>query len=259
MTPPRVDNVPVTVLRLLTFNALMRGDVRVRLRELGAILDRSGYDLVCLQEVMYRSNLRLFARAYGNRVASGSILLRGGLVLLSRWPITRSWFVPYPVTRPYRTEQIMRKGAQFAVVDAPGGPVAVVNTHLSANRADDWSPGNRYTAIARAELDRLAVAAAALGPAVPLVAAGDFNVPRESSPLRDFAAAAGLRDALEGDSGPTYRPTPRFPAPPALDQVLVRGLSVAGARRVFQAAVTLANGREVYLSDHYGVEVELLR
>jgi endonuclease/exonuclease/phosphatase family metal-dependent hydrolase len=249
----------VTTLRLLTFNALMKGDVRPRLRELGAALDRSGYDVVCLQEVMYRTNLRLFARSYEHRALFGSVLLKGGLVLLSRWPIARSWFVPYPMTRPWRTEQIMRKGAQFAVVDAPGGEVAVVNTHLSANRADDWSPGNLYTAIARAELGRLATAAAALGPAVPLVAAGDFNVPRDSSTLRDFATAAGLRDALEGDNGPTYRPTPQFPAPPALDQVLVRGLSVAGARPVFQAAVTLGDGREVYLSDHYGVEVELVR
>ena len=49
----------------------------------------------------------------------------------------------------------MRKGAQFAVVDAPGGPIAVVNTHLSANRADDWSPGNRFFAMHRLGLGTL--------------------------------------------------------------------------------------------------------
>ena len=249
----------MTELRLLTFNALMRGDVRIRLRELGTILDRSGYDIVCLQEVMYRSNVRLFARSYEHRVFSGSVLLKGGLVLLSRWPITRSRFIRYPITRPLRREQLMRKGAQLAVVDTPAGELAVVNTHLSANRADDWSPDNPYTVIARTELRRLAAATATLAPALPLVAAGDFNVPRDSSTLRDFATAAGLRDALAGDNGPTYRPTPQFPAPPALDQVLVRGLSVTGARPVFQAAVRIADGREVFLSDHYGLEAELVR
>src|SRR5688500_19611551 len=45
-------------LRLLTFNTLMRGDVRPRLRALAAVLDRSRYDVVCLQEVLLRRHAR---------------------------------------------------------------------------------------------------------------------------------------------------------------------------------------------------------
>jgi endonuclease/exonuclease/phosphatase family metal-dependent hydrolase len=251
--------VAVTTLRLLTFNALMRGEVRLRLRELGSVLASSGYDVVCLQEVMYRSNLRLFARSDQHRAQSGAVLLEGGLVLLSRWPIVRSRFVRYPLTKPYRREQVMRKGVQLAVLDTPLGHVAVLNTHLSANRDDDWSAGNRYTAVARTELSRLAEVAETVEPGTPLVVAGDFNVPRDSATLVDFATAAGLRDALDGDTGPTYRPTRRFPNPPALDQILVRGLSVTAARPVLQDAVPVQGGREVFLSDHYGVEVELAR
>ena len=54
---------------------------------------------------------------------------------------------------PARTELLMRKGAQLAVLDSPAGPLAVVNTHLSANRDDDWSEGNRFTGVIRGELD----------------------------------------------------------------------------------------------------------
>ena len=253
-------------LRLLTLNALFTGDVRPRLRALGTILERSDYDVVCLQEVMYRRNARLLrsvAPSYRHHAYAGTVVLKGGLVLLSRWPITKCRFVRYPVTAPLRPELIMRKGAQVASVATGGGELVVVNTHLSANRDDDWSPTNRYTRVERAELDHLAVRIAAVEPALPVVLVGDLNVPRDSAVLTDFIAKAGLRDLLAGDGRPTYRPTPRFPSPPAFDHILVRAAADAEldgrARPVFQDAVTLADGRRAYLSDHYGVEAEIVR
>jgi endonuclease/exonuclease/phosphatase family metal-dependent hydrolase len=254
----------MTQIRLLTFNALMRDDVRPRLRSLAAILDASDYDIVCLQEILHTGSVRLLRRLaprFPHRFTTGCPLLAGSLMLLSRWPIVRREFTRYPTAGPRRTELLMRKGVQVATVDTPGGELAVVNTHLSANRDDDWSPDNRYTKIARIELDRLAGLVTALDPALPVVVAGDFNVPRDSPVFTGFAAAAGLYDVLSGDPTPTYRPTPRFPAPPALDQVLVRSTPdralTARARLVFQDAVALPDGRSVYLSDHYGIEADL--
>jgi endonuclease/exonuclease/phosphatase family metal-dependent hydrolase len=254
-------NRRVTLLRLLTLNALMKGDVRPRLRLLAAILDGSEYDVVCLQEVMYRANallIRRVARSYGYHAHRGALVLAGGLVLLSRLPIVDSRFVRYPVTRPARPELIMRKGAQVAVVEATGGPLAVVNTHLSANRDDDWSAGNRYTGIQRTELRHLARVVSAIDPSLPVVVAGDLNVPRAAPILTELLTVAGLRDARAGDPEPTYRPTPRFPAPPALDHILLRpGLS-ARTRLVLQAPVSLPDHRRVYLSDHYGIAADLV-
>ncbi|MGN9911231.1 endonuclease/exonuclease/phosphatase family protein [Phytohabitans sp. LJ34] len=254
----------MTRVRLLTVNALIRGHVRPRLRALGAILEESAYDIVCLQEVLHPGSVRLLRRltpAFGHGYASGFPLLHGGLLLLSRWPLVRRRFVRYPMGGPPRPELLMRKGAQVAVVDTPGGTLAVVNTHLSANRDGDWAPDNRYTRIARREMDALAGLVAALDPDLPVVVAGDFNVPRDSPVFTAFAAAAGLRDVLAGDTAPTYRPTARFPAPPALDQVLVRSTPDrsldARARLVFQDAVALPGGRTAYLSDHYGIEADL--
>lgn len=251
-------------LRLLTFNALMRGGVRPRLHALGDVLERSGYDVVCLQEVAFRSHADLIRRAaprYGHHAWSGAVLLAGGLVLLSRRPIRTVGFARYPRTGPARAEFLMRKGAQVAVVETAEGPLAVVNTHLSANRDGDWSAANRYTRVARAELGLLAGELAGLDPALPVVAVGDFNLPRTAGTLAEFRATAGLTDALAGDTGPTYRPTPRWPDPPALDHVLVRsapGRTVsARARLVFQDPVPLPGGRRGYLSDHYGIEAVL--
>jgi endonuclease/exonuclease/phosphatase family metal-dependent hydrolase len=257
--------VPVTPIRLLTFNALIRGDVRARLRALGTILEQSEYDIVCLQEVLHRGTARLLRRltpGYGGRFASGFPLLKGGLMVLSRWPLKQAGFTRYPLAGPPRTELLMRKGAQLVVADTPAGELAVVNTHLSANRDDDWSPDNRYTRIADAELETLAGLVAAIDPALPVVVAGDLNLPRDSSTLARFRETAGLRDVLAGDTRPTYRPTARFPDPPALDHVLVRSTAdrtvTAQARLVFQDEVPLADGRTAYLSDHYGIEADLV-
>ncbi|MFE1290220.1 endonuclease/exonuclease/phosphatase family protein [Streptomyces sp. NPDC058751] len=253
-------------LRLLTMNTLFTGDVPARLRALGAALERSDHDIVCLQEVMFRRNVRLIRRAapsYRHFACSGTVLLKGGLVLLSRWPISRSRFVRYPMTGPVRGEFFMRKGAQVASVATPDGELVVVNTHLSANRDDDWSPANRYTRIAEAELARLTELVAGVGPSLPVAVVGDLNLPRGSAPFDAFLAAAGLRDVLAGDTRPTYRPTPRWPSPPALDHVLVRAAAgetlTGGADLVFQDEVTLDDGRRAYLSDHYGVRARLIR
>ncbi|GAB7036807.1 MULTISPECIES: endonuclease/exonuclease/phosphatase family protein [Catenuloplanes] len=240
-------------MRLLTFNTLIRGDVTARLTALGSLLERSTYDVVCLQEVMFRRHATLLRRGFRHVFHTGPVLLRGGLVLLSRRPVTAPRFVPYPTTGPARAEWLMRKGFQAATVDG----VLVVNTHLSANRDGDWSAGNRYTAVHRAELDRLASwLAAEAGPDRPVIVTGDLNVPRGKPALRDFLSATGLHDVLAGDPRPTYRPTPRWPTPPAFDHVLVRGLH-GHADLVLQEAVPLSHGRSGFLSDHYGVTAEL--
>jgi hypothetical protein len=79
--------------------------------------------------------------------------------------------------------------------------------------------------------------------------------------LAEFLATTGLTDVLAGDTEPTYRPTPGWPAPPAFDHVLIRpgtGRTLSGrAQIVLREPVTLPGGRQAYLSDHYGVEALL--
>ncbi|GGM05369.1 endonuclease/exonuclease/phosphatase family protein [Dactylosporangium sucinum] len=247
-------------MRLLTLNALFKGDVRARLRALAGHLAATPYDVVCLQEVLTAGGARLLAGlapAYAHRRYHGMLVLKGGLVLLSRHPVVSCSFVRFPVAGPARPELLMRKGAQVAVLETPAGRLAVVNTHLSANRDDDWSPANRWTAVARTELTHLAGAVARLDPALPLVVTGDLNLPRDSAALADFRAVAGLTDPMAGDPRPTYRPTPQWPTPPAFDHVLVRGLTATCRLAFEEERVPLWDGRSVYLSDHYGIEADL--
>jgi len=83
--------------------------------------------------------------------------------------------------------------------------------HLLANLSGGWSRGNRHARAEEAALKQLADALSVDHPD-PLLAVGDFNVPRGSWLLGEFLARAGLHDVLAGDRRPTYRPTPRIPA-----------------------------------------------
>ncbi len=212
--------------------------MRRRLRLLSGLLAPSNYDIVCLQEVMYRSNLRFFD--YPHVFASGAVLLKGGLAVLSRLPLRERRFHQFAFRPPRRPEWLMRKGFQVCTCDR----LTVVNTHLSANRDDDWSSDNRYTAVAQAELAEISAVLARIDG--PVVVTGDFNLPRQSTALSQFITSNGLTDAMAGDPRPTYRPS-LWPDAPALDHVLFRGLT-ATADLMFQ---------DVELSDHYGVAARL--
>lgn len=246
-------------IRVLTFNTLFRGRARARMDALARLIDESDYDVVCLQEVISPLILARFRRAttsYPHMARAWTFpLVRGGLVTLSRWPITRSHFEPFALARPARPEWLLGKGALFTRVQLPGGYLTAVNTHLSANMDMDWSPSNAYTKVEQSELSRLAAAVNRIDPAEPLVAMGDFNVPRDSSYFATFASAAGLQDAMAGSTEPTYRPECADIG--AIDQLLHRPGMKADTRVVFKDAIRLPDGDLAHLSDHYGIAATL--
>jgi endonuclease/exonuclease/phosphatase family metal-dependent hydrolase len=251
-------------LSVLTFNTLLRGDVRARLRLLGEALETADYDVACLQEVFWPWNLPLLRRAAVSyrHVAHGTPLpvVAGGLVTLSRLPITGGRFIPFGPIPPPRRAWLMRKGMLVTGLRVAGHRLALVNTHLTANMADDWSaPYNAYVRVEEAELRRVAATVARIDPAVPVLVMGDFNVPRDSPVFHDFLAEAGLVDALAGETEPTYRPTERWPEPPPIDHVLLRPSTECSveARLTLRDPVTLPDGRVTYLSDHYAIEARL--
>ncbi|MGP4022812.1 endonuclease/exonuclease/phosphatase family protein [Actinomadura sp. 3N407] len=245
--------------RVLTFNTLFRGRSRARLGALAQLMEQSDYDVVCLQEVISPRNLahlRHAARSYPHTAHAATFpVVRGGLVTLSRWPITRRYFQPFTPTRPARLEWLLRKGALFTRVHLPDGFLTVVNTHLSANMDMHWAPSNAYTKAEESELRELAALIGRIDPAEPMVVMGDFNVPRDYSLFKDFASTTGLQDALADDTEPTYRPEYADIKP--IDQILTRQGMDATPRLVFKEKIRLPDGRTTVLSDHYGIDATL--
>ncbi|XRQ16816.1 endonuclease/exonuclease/phosphatase family protein [Actinomadura welshii] len=246
--------------RVLTFNTLFRGRSRERLGVLARIIDRSDYDVVCLQEVISPLNLAYLRRAARSfphiAYASAFPVVRGGLVTLSRRPIVRRRYEAFARKPPARPEWLLRKGALFTRVQLPGGFLTVVNTHLSANMDMHWTPSNAYTRAEEFELRELAAHIGRIDAAEPLAVMGDFNVPRDYHLFGEFAAAAGLKDALAGAMETTYNPD--YAAIGPIDQMLIRPGMEATTQVVFKERVRLPGGAAAYLSDHYGIAATLI-
>jgi len=247
----------VQKVRVLSFNTLYKDEPRVRLRALAEVLTDSDYDVVCLQELLIPPNfalLRSLTRAAFPYAAHGPRLpiVAGGLLTLSRIPLVGHRYQVLAAPAKWRRDLVMRKGVLLTRFNAAGEFFTVANTHLSANSAADWSKAAPFTRVQQAELARLAQAVRRIDSGEPVIAVGDFNVPRDSWLFEGFEAASGLRNAFNADAATTYRPVPGWHGA-ALDQVLVTPGLPAKAEVVLQDKVRMADGRERYLSDHYGV------
>ena len=244
-------------VRVLSFNTLYKDEPRVRLRALAEVLADSDYDVVCLQELQIPPNFALIRSltkasfpyaAYGPRLP----IVAGGLLTLSRIPMIGHRYQVLAAPARWSRETLMRKGVLLTRFADDGEFFTVANTHLTANREADWSKAAPFTRVQQAELARLAKTIRRIDSGEPVIAVGDFNVPRDSWLFEGFEAASGLRDAFGGDAATTYRPVPGWDGA-ALDQVLVTPGLAAKAEVVLQEKVRMADGRERYLSDHYGV------
>ncbi len=162
----------------------------------------TGADLVLLQEVDRNTQRSgpadqpaTLARLTGYSVAFGrTISFQGGdygIALLSRWPIRRDTLIPLTVTAPpgRTVEGREQRGVLLAVVDAPGGPLAVLGTHLDHTGDDVW----RMQEIATV----LLTARTAGEQGMPILIGGDLNA-RPESAVHGELRAAGFRDAWEG-------------------------------------------------------------
>lgn len=224
------------------------GDNLARVAE---IVRTAGADLVLLQEVD-RNTQRSgptdqpaeLARLTGFNAAFGrTIGFQGGdygIAILSRWPIRRDTLVPLAVVAPPggTTEGREPRGVLVAEVGAPGGPLAVLDTHLDHTGDDVW----RMQEIAGI----LRVVAAKEGSGAPLLLGGDLNA-RPESPVHGELRRAGFRDAwAECGSGEGMT----FPA--AAPDRRIDYLYLAGGTRCLEARVLATDA-----SDHRPLLVRL--
>lgn len=220
---------PQRELTVLVYNIRAGKDVagRENLPRVAELVRSTGADLVLLQEVdrnTRRSGLAdqpaALAALTGYSVAFGrTIEFQGGdygVALLSRWPIRRDTLIPLRVAAPpgRTAEGREQRGVLRAVVDAPGGPLAVLNTHLDAAADDVW----RVQEIAG--VVRAAREAAESG--MPVLVGGDLNA-RPESPVHEALRAAGFRDAWPGCGEGDERTFPAAAPERRIDYLYVDG------------------------------------
>ena len=194
---------PDPVVRVLVYNIHAGKDAGGvdNLERVAALVDSVKADIVLLQEVD-RNTTRsgkvdqpaTLARLTGFNIAFGKSLdFQGGqygIAIMSRWPITADTTVPLPIQPPQPRSgsggSYEPRAAIRAMIAAPGGPLAVVNTHLDASADDQWRRQEIRMVIAIVDSLRRR--------GVPTFAGGDINSTPESE-VQVMARAAGLRDA----------------------------------------------------------------
>ncbi|MFD5192183.1 poly(A) polymerase [Streptomyces sp. NPDC058357] len=244
-------------LALLTWNTLWdrydsdRIDTARRRPLLLDALRAADADVIALQEAepallalllaapWVREGYTLWADPAGRDVADC------GLLLLSRVPVREAGL---HALGPH-------KAVAAVVVDGPGGPVTVAATHLSSDHSPDGARRRD------AELADLATGLAAIEGEVALL--GDFNDGGDTPQDRLGMTDAWSRVHGPDDRTPTFDPSVNPLAAVSsltgrvsrLDRVLVRPDGLRPASAALLGDVPAPDG--LYVSDHFGVRVEL--
>lgn len=244
---------------------------RRRLMALSRELNERQATVVCLQEVQTHAYRRLLIRSSIAYTASAYMPFmhapKGGLLTFSSLPIEQMHFTLYRERGQWYTfavaDWILHKGVLATHMTFHGLPVVVFNTHLTANYTGDWSRRNRYARHEHSQLRQLAELVSAQPPETLVLVVGDFNIPRGGWLYKEFIAATDLIDPMARDKRPTFRPPRGVPTryKMALDYALVRAPRLPGfeiqSDLCFQEKLPLTNRRQGYLSDHFGIQIEI--
>jgi endonuclease/exonuclease/phosphatase family metal-dependent hydrolase len=236
-------------LRVLVYNVHAGKDAAGadNLARVAETVRGAGADLVLLQEVD-RGTERSgrvdqpaeLARLTGMHAVFGRTLdYQGGgygVALLSRWPVAEDTLIHLPVEpQPERAGGSREpRGVLRARVDAPGGPVYVLNTHLDASGEDTY---RRQEAAAL-----LRIAGGLRDAGARVLVGGDLNATPESAVIAEVRAA-GWSDAWAacgsgaGLTYPAREPVKRIdylflPAGAGCDSAAVVGGEVSDHRGV---------------------------
>jgi tyrosyl-DNA phosphodiesterase 2 len=255
--PPETDERPPAepaTLTLLTYNVLAdQVGLPERPRALLSLLERSGADVIALQEVdtWFLTELRAQAwvgRDYHGTEIDGAVAAPGGQYILSRFPVERSSFDVLPGAQQ-RTVLVAR-----LIVGA--GRLDVATTHMESALEDG--------PVRARQLEQIF---SRLGPEGDAVVMGDFNTgDGEPEGGRIPASFVDLWAALRpGEPGYTWDEERSlmarqgsFAGEPSrrLDRILLRSARWAPARIAIVGDTPVNAQAGLFPSDHFGLLAE---
>jgi endonuclease/exonuclease/phosphatase family metal-dependent hydrolase len=235
-------------------------------------------DVVALQEIYDARDQRFLAQAlrrtypFALSASAHASMFGNGLMLLSRLPIRRGWFVPLRAAGA-ASRWLWGQGFLVCEIGRPTArPLQLINVHLVAN--EPWRrPGDAVTQARRA---REAQALLGLAKEHRAVLVGDFNTSPTVAPATyQSIIAAGYGDVFAAIHGTAEQPTwdadnplnrlgPHRDAPSQrIDHVFIptnreAGIAPIAAQVVLkQPVVPVHDGTACPVSDHYGLLVTL--
>ncbi len=250
--PVRGTSAPI---RVLVYNIHAGKDAKGvdNLERVAAIVRASKADVVLLQEVdkgTTRSGKvdqpAELKRLTGFYVSFGKTLdYQGGdygIAILSRWPILSDTLILLPVTPPQDRSGVMNepRGALRVRIDAPGGELGVINTHIDAGREDLYRLQEVRTL--------LTVAGPWRDSTGTLIVGGDLNSEPQSA-VQAMFPLAGWRDSFKECGRGTGLSFPADVPVKRIDYLMITG----------DTQCTTASVLDTEASDHRPVLFEIIR
>lgn len=240
-------------------------------KKIGEIFNSSAVTVLHVQEVLTYFHLALLKRyilhtfPYCTYYPS-FVGPRGGLVTFSRVPLE---LVDFPIfsNRGYifdisAIDIFLLKGILIAKI--PHAPIYIMNTHFTANFLYDWKVQNKYTRIIGSQIGEFHryLNNYAFDDSV-IIAAGDFNIAKNSRMYRHLINFPNLADVFSTDNTPTFHAEylPQNIVPFRIDYIFVIGKRdryvIEAKTHIAREKQTVGNGESVYISDHIGLQLSI--
>jgi endonuclease/exonuclease/phosphatase family metal-dependent hydrolase len=244
----------------------LRTKISLRFRKMGQILNESGADILCFQEVFlprHLNRLKIQLTNYPYCVYKPYFLCpRGGLVIFSKHPIATWEYIDFSTKGKYWdksfTGKLTRRGV--LMVKLQDIPLTILNTHPVQNSSDNWDEENTYVQIIKTQLREILDICHKLSG--PFILVGDFNIPKDSNHYKELIKESNFIDAFADATSPTYVAEYLFGKKDAerLDYIFYKegNLTRRSGEHILTEKEQLDNGMVTYLSDHIGLKADFL-
>lgn len=259
-------------LRILSWNifmvppAIYKSDQVNRARMIGEVLEKSGADVIILQEAFMKKTRHMLEQKLspvyphnsGKPQGGGLFKINCGVWVLSRLPLEDVKFIPYKDCEG--SDCFGKKGAYLFAVTKNGHRVYMLGTHVQSGPA---------VATRQKQFAQLVAETAHIPDTEPLLILGDLN-----TDLHATAEHQAMLQTLQAEDGPmtgqaySYASDNDlakrfFPEPNStLDYLLVRDKSkkIASVTRTIHKFTSVSSGtyKFIDLSDHYALTGEVV-
>ena len=170
-----------------------------------ALNNKRDVDIVNLQEIFTYYHLYLLRKKmvdFPYCVFESFIFgPKGGLVTFSKVPIKKVKFVSYP------NPKIIKKlflGKGILINKIRDSMTYILNTHLTANRDNDWSKTSRFYSIHVNQIEKLKKTVESIKSFDYIIATGDFNISKKSSLYKKITDEMQMKDVFKKYNSPTF-------------------------------------------------------
>lgn len=252
-------------ISLMTFNVkgspLFNKETYKRIRLIGLSLNnKRGVDIINLQEVFTYYHLYLLKKKmidFPYCIFESFIFgPKGGLVTFSKIPIQKSNFVSYPNSKILK-RLFLSKGVLINKIK--DSIIYILNTHLTANRDNDWSKTNRFYAIHIIQIEKLKKTIENIKSFNFLIISGDFNISKNSDLYKKITDEMQMKDVFRKYNFPTFHQEfmSKSEKSNRIDYILIKTKKRWNSKKKnhFFTKVQLAKKiNKGFLSDHIGLQ-----